>query len=169
MTRSILGTLESSITPAFTIYTAQFYRKTEQGTRTGIWFSFNGLGGIAGAFIAYGLSQADETGKLALPGWQVIFLLLGAMTVALGAVLLMVMPDSLVKARFLNEREAEIAAARLAQNRQAHTKTFNKLHAWEAVRDYQVCRHSSKALVVIASFTNAMYNRHGFSHYSRYL
>lgn len=132
--------LESSITPAFTMFTAQFYRKKEQGTRTGIWFSFNGLGGVLGAFIAYGLSQADEKEQLALPGWQVIFLLLGAITVALGAALFLVMPDSLHKARFLTESEVEIAAWRLIKNRQTHTKKFHASHAWEAVRDYQV-RH----------------------------
>jgi ACS family allantoate permease-like MFS transporter len=120
------------------MYTAQFYQKKEQGTRTGIWFSFNGLGGVAGAFIAYGLSQADEAGKLALPGWQVIFLLLGGVTVGLGALIILFMPDSLAKARFLNERESEVAAHRIIKNRQKHSHTFNPAHAWEAVRHYQV-------------------------------
>jgi hypothetical protein len=34
---SLLGLFEATITPAFTLVTSQWYRKNEQGTRTGGW------------------------------------------------------------------------------------------------------------------------------------
>jgi len=40
--RFFLGVFESAVTPGFALFTSQWYTKKEQGTRTGIWFSFNG-------------------------------------------------------------------------------------------------------------------------------
>ena len=41
--RFFLGVFESAVTPGFALFTSQWYTKKEQGTRTGIWFSFNGF------------------------------------------------------------------------------------------------------------------------------
>lgn len=46
--RTLLGMLESSVTPAFTIITLQWYKKEEQFLRVAIWFAFNGVGIILG-------------------------------------------------------------------------------------------------------------------------
>jgi ACS family allantoate permease-like MFS transporter len=40
--RFFLGVFESAVTPGFALFTSQWYTKKEQGTRTGVWFSFNG-------------------------------------------------------------------------------------------------------------------------------
>lgn len=133
--RSFLGAFESSITPAFTMFTGSFYQKTEQGKRTGIWFSFNGSFGVIGAFLAYGLSRADHTGKLAIPGWQVIFILLGAITIALGIAVTLFMPNSPSTARFLSEREREVAVERLRLNHQSTSKEFSRSQMMEAFTD----------------------------------
>lgn len=41
--RFFLGVFEAAVTPGFALFTSQWYTKKEQGTRTGIWFSFNGF------------------------------------------------------------------------------------------------------------------------------
>jgi ACS family allantoate permease-like MFS transporter len=41
--RFFLGVFESAVTPGFALFTSQWYTKKEQGTRTSIWFSFNGF------------------------------------------------------------------------------------------------------------------------------
>lgn len=41
--RFFLGLFESAVTPGFALLTSQWYTTSEQGTRTGIWFSFNGF------------------------------------------------------------------------------------------------------------------------------
>jgi MFS transporter, ACS family, allantoate permease len=40
--RFFLGVFESAVTPGFALLTSQWWTKSEQGTRTGLWFSFNG-------------------------------------------------------------------------------------------------------------------------------
>lgn len=40
--RFLLGVFEAAVTPGFALFTSQYYTRAEQGTRTGIWFSFNG-------------------------------------------------------------------------------------------------------------------------------
>jgi MFS transporter, ACS family, allantoate permease len=111
--------LESGITPAFTLTTSHWYRKSEQGTRTGFWFSCNGLSQAIGAFIAYGLAKADLSGNLSIPSYQVIFILLGTITSAMGIVLLFFLPDSPLNARFLTPYEKEMAVERVRGNQQA--------------------------------------------------
>lgn len=95
-----------------TTCTGQWYKIREQGTRTGIWASCNAFAGVIGGGIAYGewrasmsfvatvyskeadgrvfgasgLAKADMNGSLAIPGWQVIFILLGSVTAGLGVV-----------------------------------------------------------------------------------
>ncbi|KAJ9112114.1 hypothetical protein QFC20_002294 [Naganishia adeliensis] len=116
---SFLGFLEAGITPAFTIITSQWYRKHEQGTRTGIWFSCNALSLTLGAFIAYGFAEADLSGDLALPGWQVIFIFMGCLTTGMGVVLALFLPDTPLTARFLTAREKEVAIERIRSNQQS--------------------------------------------------
>ena len=41
--RFFLGVFEATVTPSFALLTSQWYTKKEQGTRTGIWSSFNGF------------------------------------------------------------------------------------------------------------------------------
>ncbi|ODQ68089.1 hypothetical protein NADFUDRAFT_68405 [Nadsonia fulvescens var. elongata DSM 6958] len=53
--RTLLGILESAVTPAFVILTFHWYKFEEQFSKTSFWFVFNGLGTILGGSIAYGL------------------------------------------------------------------------------------------------------------------
>jgi len=41
--RFFLGVFEAAVTPGFALFTSQWYTKKEQGSRTSIWFSFNGF------------------------------------------------------------------------------------------------------------------------------
>lgn len=93
----------------------------------GIWFSFNGLSSVLGAVIAYGFARADQAGKLALPGWQVIYLVLGLLTVAMGILFTIVMPDTPLKAWFLDERQRKVAVLRIKPNQQGIGNTSFKI------------------------------------------
>ena len=69
--RCLLGVFEASITPGFILLTSQWYRKYEQGSRTGLWFSCNGLAQVIGGCIAYSIAR-DTAGKtLSVAPWQV--------------------------------------------------------------------------------------------------
>lgn len=162
---SFLGFLEAGITPAFTIITSQWYRKHEQGTRTGIWFSCNALSLTLGAFIAYGFAEADLSGDLALPGWQVIFIFMGCLTTGMGVVLALFLPDTPLTARFLTAREKEVAIERIRSNQQSVENHDYKLYqVKEAFTDPMVSfsRPSHAVLSRKRSKTHYLPCRHGY-------
>ena len=65
------------------------------------------------SLLGYGVGHINGT----FPNWAYIFLILGAFTILWGGVLWFYLPDSLVGAKFLNEREKAIALARVARNK----------------------------------------------------
>ena len=116
--RLILGVLEAAVTPAFVLLTSQWYTKREQGARTAIWFSFNGFANVLGGLVAYGVAKGTKTHVPSIASWKIVFLIWGALTVAVGALFLVVIPDNPLKATFLEPKDRRIAIERIRQNQQ---------------------------------------------------
>ena len=116
--RFMLGACESAVTPGFALITSQWYTKSEQGLRTGIWFSFNGWAQILGGLLAYGIARGVEEHGAAIEGWQIIFLVTGLLTVAMGIVFLFVVPDNQMNARWLKKEDRPLAIERIRVNQQ---------------------------------------------------
>src|SRR3981189_3198535 len=74
------GVFEAAVTPGFALLTSQWYTKKEQGTRTGIWFSFNGFGQIFGGLVAYGIARGIKLHGAAIAEWKIVFLVNGCLT-----------------------------------------------------------------------------------------
>lgn len=118
------------------MFTAQYYKRSEQGTRTGIWFSFNASGAIVGSLLAFGLYTADHENKLAIAGWKLIFIILGLVTVAVGVLFALFVPDSPDKARFFTPEERLMAVERIRGNQQGVIDhTFRVEQVKEALKD----------------------------------
>lgn len=132
-TRTLLGALEGAITPSFIVLTSQWYKKNEQFTRTLFWFGSNGVGTILGAAIGYALYTSRS---LAISGWRVLFIVLGLITVLLGVVFYIHMPDNPSKAWFLNAQERALQVERIRINKQGYGNKKIKWHqVKEAARD----------------------------------
>jgi ACS family allantoate permease-like MFS transporter len=107
-----------------------------------------------------GLAKADMGGNLAIPGWQVIFLLLGSVTAGLGVLVYFfresddgcsagitsrliswrstfaAVPDSPMTARFLTSEERPMALERVRANQQGQrVREFKKYQVVEALKD----------------------------------
>lgn len=68
-----------------------------------------------------------------------IYWVLGSMALAVGAAILIWLPDSPASAKFLNERERQIALERVRGNQSGTvSRRFKKAQALEAVRDPKV-------------------------------
>ena len=95
--RTLLGMLELAVTPAFTIITSQWYKK---GTilRTAFWFGSNGMGNIIGLAIAYGLYQNQI--NYSIDAWKLIFIVTGCLTIFVGMIIMVHIPDTPTKAWF---------------------------------------------------------------------
>jgi len=116
--RFFLGVFEAAVTPGFALFTSQWYTKKEQGTRTGIWFSFNGFAQILGGLVAYGISTGVAKHGAAIASWKIIFLVIGFLTAAVGVVFLFLMPDNQLNAWFLTPEEKIMAIERIRINQQ---------------------------------------------------
>ncbi|EER33709.1 hypothetical protein CTRG_02527 [Candida tropicalis MYA-3404] len=133
--RTILGALESSVTPAFTIITSQWYKKEEQFLRTSCWFASNGIGTIIGSAIAYGLYQHDN---YSLPAWKLVFVVTGVLTIFIGFIVFFHIPDTPAGAWFLTDREKVLVVERIRSNQQGFgNRHFKKSQFIEALKDHR--------------------------------
>lgn len=131
--RVILGMLESAVTPAFVVVTAQWYKREEQFLRTSIWLGSNGIGIIVGSLMAYGLANNPN---LPIHGWKLVFIITGVITIFAGILVLFHIPDDPSKAWFLTEEEKKLILVRIRTNQQGfENKKFKKEQFVEAFTD----------------------------------
>ncbi|CAR23765.1 KLTH0E16588p [Lachancea thermotolerans CBS 6340] len=132
--RCLLGFLESAITPAFTIITSQYWKTEEHFLRVCLWFGFNGLGGIWGSAMAYGLY--DHKDSYSIPAWRLVFLVTGCITIFVGFLMIVHLPDSPEKAWFLSNHEKILLVKRIQGNQQGFgNHRIKKYQIAEAFKD----------------------------------
>jgi ACS family allantoate permease-like MFS transporter len=126
--RFFLGVFESAVTPGFALFTSQWYTKNEQGSRTAIWFSFNGWAQIFGGVVAYGIAVGcRKTGTIIEP-WKIIFLVTGLLTMSVGFLFLWIMPDNQLNCRWLSKEDQILAIERVRVNQQGIGNKHYKLY-----------------------------------------
>jgi len=134
--RFFLGLFEAAVTPGFALFTSQWYTKKEQGTRIGIWSSFNGVAGICGGLLAYGIARGFENKKEGIVAWKVLFLVTGLVTVVVGVIFLWIIPDNQLNARWLSRKDRLLAIERIRINQQGiGNRTFKIYQLKEALLD----------------------------------
>ncbi|KAL8735285.1 MAG: hypothetical protein Q9181_002860 [Wetmoreana brouardii] len=134
--RFFLGVFEAAVTPGFALFTSQWYTKREQGTRVGIWFSFNGWAQIFGGLIAYAIAKGARLHGSAIAPWKIVFLVTGLLTMAIGLLFLIFMPDNQLNARWLEPFDRRLAIERVRVNQQGiGNKHFKLYQLKEALLD----------------------------------
>lgn len=134
--RFFLGLFEAAVTPGFALITSQWYTKDEQALRVSWWFSFNGFAQVFGGAIAYGTVKGIEAYGASVPGWKIIYLAIGLLTVAIGLIFLLVMPDNQLNAWFLKKEDRILAVERIRINEQGVGNKHWKLYQFkEAMLD----------------------------------
>lgn len=134
--RFFLGVFEAAVTPGFALFSSQWYTKKEQGTRIGVWFSFNGFAQIFGGLVAYGIAKGARLNGTAIAPWKIVFLFTGLLTAAIGCVFLFFMPDNQLNAKFLSEDDRRLAVERVRINQQGiGNKHFKMYQLKEAFTD----------------------------------
>lgn len=134
--RTLLGMLELSVSPAFAIITSQWYKKDEQFLRTAWWFGSNGFGVDLGSLIAYGLYKKQDS--YTLPAWKLVFVVTGVLTVFLGFMIMLHIPDTPTGAWFLTEEEKVLVVERIRSNQQGFgSPKFKREQFIEALADHR--------------------------------
>ncbi len=99
--RTLLGVFESCVAPILVMIIAMWYKNEEQGRRVSWFYVCNSLTQIFGGLLAYGVSFTHS--KFA--SWR-IFLAIAALTVIMGGLVCVLLPDSPVKAkRFMDAQK----------------------------------------------------------------
>ncbi|ORY07520.1 membrane transporter [Clohesyomyces aquaticus] len=130
--RFFLGVFEAAVTPGFALFTSQWYTKKEQGTRTGIWFSFNGFAQIFGGLVAYGIAVGCRKYGTSLEPWKIVFLVTGLITSSIGVIFLWAVPDNQLNCRWLSKEDRLLAIERIRINNQG---VGNKHFKWYQLKE----------------------------------
>ncbi|KAK3306131.1 major facilitator superfamily domain-containing protein [Chaetomium strumarium] len=132
--RFLLGSFEAVIAPSCVAATQMWWRRGEQTLRTAYWNAMNGLTQIVGSLFTYGLGHIDSSRVLFK--YQIIFLFCGLLTVCYAVVVLVLMPDSPMEAKYLGERQKVIAVERLRANQMGvASREWRWDHVWETLWD----------------------------------
>ncbi|KAH8687311.1 major facilitator superfamily domain-containing protein [Tricladium varicosporioides] len=130
--RTFLGALESAISPGFSLITSMWYTPREHVSRHSFWFAGNACASLIGSGVAYGILHY----KGSIAPWRVLFLVFGLITVAYGAILWVLLPDSPENARFLSAVERELASLRPKKfQHTSQTKKWSKEQFIETLKD----------------------------------
>ncbi|CUM66297.1 uncharacterized protein PRCAT00003959001 [Priceomyces carsonii] len=114
--RVLLGCCEAFMFPAYILLTAQWYKKDENFLRSSIYIGFQGLGSIFGSSLSYGLYiRSDE---YSIPSWKILFIVTGVITILLGAISLIHLPNTALDAWFLNDEQKSCAVERIRTSHQ---------------------------------------------------
>ncbi|KAL8708399.1 MAG: hypothetical protein Q9220_006689 [cf. Caloplaca sp. 1 TL-2023] len=134
--RFFLGVFEAAVTPGFALLTSQWYTKKEQGTRIGIWFGFNGWAQIFGGLLAYGIAKGARLHGSTIAPWKIVFVVTGLLTIVIGTLFLILIPDNQLNARWLTPMDRRLAVERVRINQQGiGNKHFKMYQLKEALLD----------------------------------
>ncbi|KAL7410774.1 major facilitator superfamily domain-containing protein [Mrakia frigida] len=114
--RFLLGLFEASCLPLFAIITTTWYRRSEQSWRICFWYGTNGLASMLGSLLAYGCSFLSPSASL--HRYQVLFLIVGLITVITAPWIYWKLDNNPAEARFLTPEERLWAVERLRDNNQ---------------------------------------------------
>lgn len=89
-----------------------WYKKEEQGRRVSWFYVCNALTQIFGGFVAYGVSFANTR----FASWRIFYIAIGALTMVIGLLVALFLPDSPVKAKRFTDAEKVAALLRVKDN-----------------------------------------------------
>ncbi|KAL4998933.1 major facilitator superfamily domain-containing protein [Aspergillus recurvatus] len=111
--RFILGLVEAPFFAGVLFYLSKWYTKKELALRMSIFYSGSLLSGAFGNLIAAGILDG-LAGARGLSAWQWLYIIEGAITVFIGLVVCVVLPDFPENWRLLPEEMKHVAVKRLA-------------------------------------------------------
>ncbi|KAH8426545.1 uncharacterized protein LDX57_004281 [Aspergillus melleus] len=155
--RTLLGCIEAGFAPGVLLVLSNWYKRTEQSRRFGVYISAAILSGAFGGLLAAVITDGLE-GAHGIRGWRWLFIVEGAATIGVGLVAMFILLDFPATSRSLSERERYIAVARLAsENVTAMTDDSERLTHWEAivisVKDWRTWMFVVGYMVIVGSST----------------
>ncbi|KAF9464980.1 major facilitator superfamily domain-containing protein [Collybia nuda] len=114
-TRILLGAFEAAFFPAMLYIISTWYKRHEVQKRIAIFYLISITMGGVSPLLAHALSLLD--GKCNIKGWQWIFIIEGAITLFLGVISWLFIPDFPDKNRFLSPEQTAFVLKRIEDDR----------------------------------------------------
>ncbi|KIY03909.1 uncharacterized protein Z520_00601 [Fonsecaea multimorphosa CBS 102226] len=135
--RWFLGLFEAGLFPGCNLYLSCWYRRSEIGARSAIFFSAAAVAGSFGGLLAYALSLMHGVGNK--PGWAWIFIIEGLFTVVVAAGSYWLIYDFPDTATFLSPDDRLRVYYRLKADQQssAEHESFKWAYFWASVKDWK--------------------------------
>ncbi|KAB5523170.1 putative allantoate protein [Coniochaeta sp. 2T2.1] len=137
VSRVFLGIFEATIGPSLMLISSQWYTKSESAPRFSFWYLGLGLGQIIGGLVSYGFQHMGPKSQLA--GWRTMFVTLGLVTVLVGASVILFLPDTPMKAKWLSDKEKVALLKHVSVNKTGvENRKFRAKEILEALMDPQI-------------------------------
>ncbi|KAI0012748.1 MFS general substrate transporter [Xylariaceae sp. FL0662B] len=122
--RALLGIFEGGIMPGIAFLLSSFYKREELYFRVGIYVSSASIAGSFGGLLAAGLTRIPEWGAAGarLHTWRNIFFFEGLITIIVGLLAPLALPQTPASAKSLTDREKWIATERILIEHKANPK-----------------------------------------------
>lgn len=134
--RWFLGLAEAGLFPGVNYYLGCWYKGSEIGFRSSLFFSAAALAGSFGGLLAAAIAKMDGVGGM--PGWSWIFILEGLATAIVGVMCWWMVFDWPDTARFLTPEDRIRVQRRLIIDRQGRTaEDFDKRYIYAALKDWK--------------------------------
>ncbi|CAO3672344.1 unnamed protein product [Rhizopus stolonifer] len=132
--RFLLGFFEAGIYPSLTLLVSTFYRRSEQASRLGLFWIWNGIATIVGGLISYGVDTIDKPYGIAK--WKWLMLVLGSATCVTGFISFFFLIDNPKSPAFnLNAEQEILVEERIRDNAVVRTSTIKKEQIYEALKE----------------------------------
>lgn len=119
------------------LISSQWYTKSEQAPRFCFWYTGLGLGQIIGGVVSYAFQHMGPDARLA--GWRTMFLTLGCLTVVVGICVVLFLPDTPMKAKWLSDTEKVALLKHVSVNQTGiQNRKFRAKEIIEAFLDPQI-------------------------------
>ncbi|KAG8629692.1 hypothetical protein KVT40_001311 [Elsinoe batatas] len=113
--RFLLGITEAPFYPGALYMISMFYTKREMATRMSILYTGNMLASSFSGLIAAPIFS-ELSGVKGLAGWQWLFIIQGAFSIAIAIIAFFLLPDAPLKTRWLTEEERLLAHNRIFED-----------------------------------------------------
>ena len=135
--RALLGITEAAFGPGVPFYLSFFFNREELAFRTGLFISAAPLATSFASSLAWLILKAGSTVPIA--GWRLLFLLEGSPSLIVAVFAWYYIPDSPSTAKFLSQREKQVASLRLSGHAEPtvapRKRGFRWIEVWRTLTD----------------------------------
>ncbi|KAH8653779.1 major facilitator superfamily transporter [Xylariales sp. PMI_506] len=127
--RFSLAVAECGVMPGISYYLSRWYNRAELTFRLSIYISMASIAGAIGGLLASGILRIHSFGSFGTGSWRSIFVLEGIISILIGLIALVILPNRPETARFLTAEEKTLVINRLKAERLATTVIIDDMNA----------------------------------------